>query len=264
MCLLLLSYKTHPNYKLILAANRDEFYDRPAAPLQNWEDHPELFAGRDLKENGTWLGITKKDRIAAITNYRDMSKINYNAPTRGKLVTDFLLNEVTPEKYTSLLIENADIYNGYNLIYGSTEELFYFSNISKEPVKLPGGIYGLSNHLLNSPWPKVIKSKKIFSDLVNESYPSKDKLFDLLKDDEIYPDETLPETGLGKELERMVSPIFTVTEKYGTRCSSVIFADYDNNIEFTEKSYNNKTKEWITASFSFKLEKSSFNKTYHQ
>jgi uncharacterized protein with NRDE domain len=254
MCLLLLSYKTNPNYKLIIAANRDEFYERPTAVLHNWENHPELFAGKDLQGNGTWLGVTKKGKIAAITNYRDMSKIKDNAPTRGKLVIDFLLNEIPPEQYTNLLLGKADIYNGYNLIYGNSDDLYYLSNINKEPVKLSKGIYGLSNHLLDSPWPKVVKSKNIFSELIKEHSPSKKKMFELLKDDEIYPDESLPETGLGIDLERMVSPIFTVTEKYGTRSSSVIFIDVNNNVEFTEKSYDNKNKEWTTTSFSFKIE----------
>ncbi len=254
MCLLLLSYKINPNYKLIIAANRDEFYDRPAALLHNWEKHPELFAGKDLRGSGTWLGVTKKGRIAAITNYRDMSRIKDNAPTRGKLVTDFLLNEIPLEQYTNLLLESADIYNGYNLIYGNSDNLYYLSNISKEPVKLQKGVYGLSNHLLDSPWPKVVKSKRIFSELIKEPNPSKNKLFDLLKDDEIYPDKSLPETGLGRELERMVSPIFTVTEKYGTRSSSVIMFDFNNNVEFTEKSYNNKNKELTTISISFTIE----------
>ena len=182
-----------------------------------------------------------------------MAKINNDAPTRGKLVTDFLLSEIPPEKYTNLLSETADIYNGYNLIYGNMDELYYFSNINKEPVKLSKGIYGLSNHLMDTPWPKVIKSKKIFSEILKEANPSRNKLFDLLKDDEIYPDETLPETGLEKELERLVSPIFTVTEKYGTRSSSVIFIDFDNNVEFTEKSYNHTDKKWTTTAFSFKI-----------
>ena len=254
MCLLLLSYKINPNYKLIVAANRDEFYDRPASLLHNWENHSDLYAGKDLKENGTWLGVTKKGRIAAITNYRDMAKIKVNAPTRGKLVSDFLLNKMSPELYADLLMETTDNYNGYNLIFGYCDSLYYFSNISKEPVKLSEGIYGLSNQLLDSQWPKVIKSKKIFSEIINEPNPSINKLFDLLKDDEVYPDETLPETGLGKELERMVSPIFTVTEKYGTRSSSIIFIDVNNNVEFTEKSYNHSSKEWTTTSISFKIE----------
>jgi uncharacterized protein with NRDE domain len=151
MCLLLISYKSHARYKLILAANRDEFYERPTALLHNWDDHNELFAGKDLKEKGTWLGVSRNGKVSAITNYRDMSKIKEKAPTRGKLVTDFLLNEIPVDKYSDILLEKADIYNGYNLIYGNFDDLYYFSNISTEQIRLSPGIYGLSNHLLDTP-----------------------------------------------------------------------------------------------------------------
>jgi uncharacterized protein with NRDE domain len=253
MCLLLLAYKTHPNYKLIIAANRDEFYERPALPLHNWESTPELFAGKDIQGKGTWLGITKNGKIAAITNYRDMNKIKFDAPTRGKLITDFLLRDTPAEKYSDILLETAEMYNGYNLIYGYVDNLFYFSNINKEPVELPAGIHGLSNHLLDTPWPKVVKSKKKFSKIMEEKNPPEDKLFELLSDNEIF-DKDLPDTGLGKELERMVSPISTVTEKYGTRSSSVIFVNLDNNVRFTEKSLINENKKWKTSSINFKIE----------
>jgi uncharacterized protein with NRDE domain len=252
MCLLLLAYKTHPNNKLIIAANRDEFYERPALPLHKWESTPEIFAGKDIQGKGTWLGITKNGKIAAITNYRDMNKIKADAPTRGKLITDFLLRKTTAEKYSDILLETADTYNGYNLIYGDVDNLFYFSNINKEPIKLSSGIHGISNHLLDTPWPKVVKSKKEFTKIISEKNPSEDKLFQLLRDSEIFNKE-LPDTGLGKELERMVSPIFTVTEKYGTRSSSVIFVDLDNNVTFTEKSLVNENKKWKTSSFNFKI-----------
>ncbi len=253
MCLLLLAYKTHPNYKLIIAANRDEFYERPALPLHNWEGNPELFAGKDIQGKGTWLGITKNGKIAAITNYRDMNKIKLDAPSRGKLVTDFLLHKTTSENYSNILLETADMYNGYNLIYGDVDNLFYFSNINKEPIKLSSGIHGLSNHLLDTPWPKVVKSKKEFFKIIEEENPSEDKLFQLLGDNEIF-NKDLPETGLGKELERMVSPIFTVTEKYGTRSSSVILVDLHENVTFTEKSLINENKKWKISSFNFKIE----------
>jgi uncharacterized protein with NRDE domain len=255
MCLLLFAYNAHPNYKLILAANRDEFYERETKPLHNWKENSDLYAGKDLKEGGTWLGITSKGKIAAITNYRDMSKIKSNAPTRGKLITDFLLNKVSPERYSAILMKTAEKYNGYNLIFGRMEDLFYFSNETKETLKLSSAIYGLSNHLLDTPWPKVKKSRKRFIEILEEPVPSKYELFELLKDNEIYPDEDLPETGLPKDLERMVSPIFTVAGNYGTRSSSVIFIDKDDNVQFIEKSLNNYTKEWETSSFNFKIEK---------
>jgi uncharacterized protein with NRDE domain len=254
MCLLLIAYNAHPNYRLILAANRDEFYNRPALPLHNWKDNPELFAGKDLEGGGTWLGITANGKVAAITNYRDMAKIKAGAPTRGKLVTDFLLNNISPEKYSNILIKTSDVYNGYNLVFGTLENLYYFSNQTKEIIKLSSAIYGLSNHLLDTPWPKVQKSKRRFIEILEEPVPSKYELFQLLKDNEIF-NKDLPETGLPKEMERLVSPIFTLTDKYGTRSSSIIFIDKDDNVQFIEKSLNSENNGWETSSFNFKIEK---------
>ena len=258
MCLLLLAYKSHPNYKIILAANRDEFYKRPTLPLHNWKNHPELFAGKDLEGKGTWLGITKTGKLAAITNYRDMASIKKNAPTRGKLVTDFLMNKIPAEKYSDILIKTTKIYNGYNLIYGEINNLYYFSNLNDKALKFSPGIYGLSNHLLDTPWPKVIKSKKKFSKILEETIPSKYELFELLLDSEIFPEKELPNSGLSKELEKMVSPIFTSSDEYGTRSSSVILIDNENNVHFMEKSLN-VNKEWETSSVDFEIKKINLN-----
>lgn len=255
MCLLLFSYKNHPGYKLIAAANRDEFYERPALPAHNWKDNPVLYAGKDLKGCGTWLGITKTGRFAAITNYRDMSKIKRDAPTRGKLVVDFLINNFTPENYAKQLIKTADNFNGYNLIFGTIDELFYFSNQTKKLEKLTSGIHGLSNHLLDTPWPKVEKSKKEFSAILSEKNPPKEKLFNLLSDSEIFPDDKLPDTGLEISLERMVSPIFIKSEVYGTRSSTLIFIDNKNNVTFIERSFNQKNKKPEDSQFNFKIKK---------
>jgi uncharacterized protein with NRDE domain len=254
MCLLLLAYQYHPNYKIILAANRDEFYKRPALPLHNWKDHPELFAGKDLEGKGTWLGITKTGKLAVITNYRNMGSIKKDAPTRGKLVTDFLLNKIAAERYSDILIKTGNIYNGYNLIYGEIDNLYYFSNLKDKASKLSPGIYGLSNHLLDTPWPKVVKSKREFSKILEEETPSKYELFEILLDNEIFADEELPDTGLPRDLEKMVSPIFTSTDEYGTRSSSVILIDQDNNVLFMEKSLNDN-KEWETSSIDFEIKK---------
>ncbi len=184
-----------------------------------------------------------------------MANIKLDAPTRGNLITRFLLDNITSADYSKQLLKTADLYNGYNLVYGKIDDLYYFSNILKESVELTPGIHGLSNHLMDTPWPKVIKSKKEFSQILKEANPSDNKLFELLKDNEVFNDEILPDTGLGKELERRVSPIFTLTEKYGTRSSSLIFVDNNNNVTFTQKSFNNKNKEWKTVSFNFKIER---------
>ncbi len=253
MCLLLVSYKTHPKYKIIIAANRDEFYNRPAAPAEFWIDEPDMLSGKDLKAGGTWLGITKKGRFASITNYRDPKTMKVNAPTRGELVTNFLRGDDSPLEYSKKLLSSADLYNGYNLLFADKESFNYFSNQTKKLLVLSSGIYGLSNHLLDTPWPKVEKSKKSFKNILNEEHISSDNLFAILSDSSMPPDELLPDTGIGLEIERAVSPIFVKTPIYGTRSSTVILIDYNGNVTFTEKSLINDSKDWLPKSFQFKF-----------
>lgn len=253
MCLLLIAYKKHPNYKIIVAANRDEFHERPTKPAHFWTENNSLLAGKDLKENGTWLGITKTGRFAALTNYRDMSKIKTNAPTRGKLVSNFLLENIDAKDYHKILLKKSDEYNGYNLIFGDINNLFYLSNVSREFKEINERIHGLSNHLLDTPWPKVTKAKQKFMEILKDNKPHEEKIFSLLFDSTTFPDKDLPKTGLPAEMERLVSPIFTVTEKYGTRSSTVILIDNDDNISFTEKSFNSKKENINTNHFSFKI-----------
>ncbi len=253
MCLLLVSYKTHPKYKMIIAANRDEFYNRPASSADFWSDEPAILAGRDLKAGGTWLGITRKGRFAAITNYRDPKSMKTNAPSRGELVINFLTGNNSLSEFSKELLSSSDLYNGYNLLYADKESIRYFSNQTKKQLVLSPGIYGLSNHLLDTPWPKVEKSKKSFKNILNKEFISTENLFDILSDSSIPSDELLPDTGLGLEIERAVSPIFVKTPQYGTRSSTAILIDYDDNVIFTEKSLNDDLKEWSTKSFQFKL-----------
>ena len=151
MCLLLLAIRTHPEYKLILAANRDEYYDRPTAAANFWEEAPHLLAGRDLRTRGTWLGITRKGRIAAITDYRDPASVKANTTSRGRLVSDFLLGEESPAEYLDKLAKEQDRYNGFNLIIGEKDRLYWYSNRGDGARKLSPGIYGLSNRLLDTP-----------------------------------------------------------------------------------------------------------------
>ncbi len=253
MCLLLVSYKTHPKYKFIVAANRDEFYKRPASPAKFWDDEPNLLAGKDLQACGTWLGITRQGRFSAITNYRDMKVVKENAPSRGELVTNFLKENDSPSDFSKKLLSSADLYNGYNLLFADKQSFNYFSNQTKKLLTLSPGVYGLSNHLLDTPWPKVEKSKKSFKSILNKELVSTEDLFDILSDSSIPPDELLPDTGLRLEIERAVSPIFVKTTFYGTRSSTVILIDYDGNVTFTEKSLINNSNEWSTNSFQFQF-----------
>jgi uncharacterized protein with NRDE domain len=253
MCLLYIANNVHKEYKFILAANRDEFYDRPSLSAHFWENHPDLLAGKDLKAGGTWLGITKSGRLAAITNYRDMKNIKPNAPSRGSLTTDFLVGSSSPEEYYSSVEKEAQLYNGFNLIFGNAadNDLYYFSNQSNEFKKLDAGTYGLSNCLLDTPWPKVEKVKARFSDLINEEAFNEEKAFDILYDMETAEDSLLPDTGVGPELEKLLSSVFIKFQGYGTRCSTLILIDRQNKATFTEKTYFHEKDEFKEKNFQF-------------
>jgi len=237
MCLILFSYNSHPHYKLILASNRDEFYERPTKQLHKWADK-NILAGQDKMNNGTWLGLTADWKLAAITNYRDLSNIKDNAPSRGLLVSNFLENNDSPTNYLNKISTSASDYNGYNLLVGDKNGMYYFSNIENKIEKIKPGVHGLSNRFLNTPWPKVENGKKEFERIIGlgKEIPI-DEIFKLLSDTTQAPDEELPDTGVGIEWERVLAPIFIKTEAYGTRASSIILIDDNDQITLIEKSY---------------------------
>ena len=254
MCLIVFANNVHPKYKLIFAANRDEFYDRPTTQANFWNDHPELLAGKDLQAGGTWMGITKKGKFAAITNFRDLKNHRNDAPSRGKLTVDFLANHIHTEEYYGLLKSDLNKFNGFNLILGNIDELYYFSNKNEELKKLEPGIHGISNAVLNTPWPKVEKSKKQLEALLGQNEIHPNEVMNILYDKNKANDVDLPDTGVGIELERLLSPVFIKSEKYGTRCSTVVLVDRDNTVSFIEKSYLPEEDEFSTSEFNFKLE----------
>jgi uncharacterized protein with NRDE domain len=238
MCLILFSWKTHPKYKLVLAANRDEFYERPTAVAAQWEDQLEVVAGRDLQAGGTWIGATKTgERIAGITNYRDPQNIDPNAHSRGELTTNYLLSKETPLAYI-LGIKNSNIqYNGFNLLVGDSEHMFYYNNVNHEITELQPGTYGLSNGFFQENWPKLKKGREALEELVKTNMLDNHALFEILNDSELADHNLLPKTGIPLEWERALSPLFITTEKYGTRCSTLIHLDYEDKGKFTEKTY---------------------------
>ena|SRR5688500_8435705 len=185
MCLIFIAVKNHSRYKLIVAANRDEFYKRRTAPASFWKDHPEILGGRDLEASGTWLGMTKNGRICMVTNFRDLRNINPNAPSRGKLVTDFLLDKIPAEAYLQKVEAYAKKYNGFSLIAGTVDSLHYFSNYKDGLILLNSGLFGLSNHLLETPWPKVEKGKKEIEILLKSQVIKAEDLFKVLSDESI-------------------------------------------------------------------------------
>ena len=244
MCLILLAWQAHPDYPLVVAANRDEFFSRPSAPVAFWQDAPQLLAGRDLDAGGTWLGVNRYGRFGALTNYREGRQAAANAPSRGALVTNFLLENDDPATYLDRLAARGAHYNGFNLLVGeglgqvdgTQQRLGYYSNRSTAPRWLTPGIYGLSNHLLDTPWPKLATAKAAFTAAL-QNLPSETAFFKLLADPEIVPDTHLPETGVPLEWERILSAIFVSSPDYGTRASSLLTIDREGAVMLAERSF---------------------------
>ena len=253
MCLILFAWKTHPAYPLILAANRDEFTERPSAPAAFWDDAPDLLAGRDLKAGGTWLGITRSGRLAAVTNYRDPASLKKEAPSRGQLVSDYLRGGESPEEYLQRLAPRAGRYNGFSLLVGDRSKLLCYSNRG-EMVRPEPGIHGMSNRLLDTPWPKVAEGKKALSALLQaEKGVPPEALFSLLADRTPPPDDRLPDTGVGLAWERLLSPLFIESPAYGTRSSTVLLIDRNGGVNFIERVFNGAADPWMTARFAFRI-----------
>ena len=252
MCLILLAYKQHPKYKLILIANRDEFYERPTKEAQWWSSKEEILAGKDLEGGGSWLGINRSGKFAALTNYRDPFNIKNKAPTRGHLVTNYLENRQDDITYMGSLERRGHSYNGFNLLFGDANQVNYYSNYHKSVMGLEAGIYGLSNALLDTPWPKVVKGKEKLKRLIeNGNDFSIENAFENLCDSALAEDDKLPDTGIGYDREKAISSMFIETSDYGTRCSSIILIDYDNKVSFHEKSYI--PEGYVSSDFEIKL-----------
>lgn len=234
MCLIVFAWKQHPEFPLLLAANRDEFYARPALAATWWEDAPHVYAGKDLEAGGTWMGINKQGRFAAITNIRNGEGKKSGAPSRGKIVADFLRNDISPASYLHELKADAKHYAGFNLIIGDSKELFWFSNETLQAQILQPGVYGLSNGSLDTPWPKVNLAKTQFEKLMQQSAPDQ-AYFELLADTTPAPDHSLPQTGVSLEWERLLSSIFIQSDIYGTRVSSLIKCHVDGTAHLTER-----------------------------
>ncbi|MET0683190.1 MAG: NRDE family protein [Casimicrobiaceae bacterium] len=236
MCLALIAFAAHPRYRLVIAANRDEFHARPAAPAAWWTEG--FLAGRDLKEGGTWLGIDRRGRVALLTNVRDPSQHDPRAPSRGALVPRLLASNAAPSESLPALVRDAARYNGYNLLAGDAGTLMWGSNRAAAPVELGPGIYGVSNHLLDTPWPKVEHTKRAFRQWCAAGADDLAPLFALLHDTERAPDAMLPATGVTLERERMLSSPFIVSPDYGTRCSTVVTVEHDGAAHFIERSFD--------------------------
>ncbi len=254
MCLIFISIQDHPRYKLIVAANRDEFHMRDTAPADFWPDAPSVLGGRDLEANGTWLGIAKTGRISLLTNYRDPNNIDPAAPSRGHLVSDFLQQNVPGDQYLQHVVEDGKKYNGYNLLAGTMDDLWYHSNYAQGIQRLPPGFHGLSNHLLNTPWPKVERGKALLLPILQKPVLTQSELFEFLYDERRASDDQLPDTGIGLERERVLSSMFIKSPNYGSRCSTVILIDKQNHVQFSERVYDLTTFAPTTRDFEFDID----------
>jgi uncharacterized protein with NRDE domain len=223
---------------LIAAANRDEFYDRPTAPAAWWQDHPQVFAGRDLKSGGTWMGVTKNGRYAAITNVRNPSEHRDDAPSRGTLVSDFLTGQSSAKEYIEQIAPHAADFNGFNLLVGDHDTMVWFSNKASDDSRngkpLAPGVYGISNGGLDTCWPKVVRAKAQFASLLCQCAPE-EAFFDMLTDTTQASDCRLPKTGVSMELERVLSSVCIESPNYGTRVSTVVKLDAANNAVLYER-----------------------------
>lgn len=253
MCLILVAWRAHPRYPLVIAANRDEFFSRPTAGASFWPDG-HILAGRDIQGGGTWLGISRAGRIAALTNYRDPTRQRGGLPSRGRLVTDFLMSDEPAAAWLHDLAPATGQYNGFNLIVGEVvaSSLACLSSVTGEIRTLEPGIYGLSNHLLDSPWPKVDAAKSALSTALG-ALPEDGPLFDLLHDETIHPDNALPRTGVSLEWERLLSSAFVRAPGYGTRCSTVVMVNSAGTTVFDEQTWLEGAKPGQRRRYRFKL-----------
>lgn len=234
MCLIVFAWRPGHAQPLIVAANRDEFYARPARPLAVWEATDGIHAGRDLEAGGTWLGITAHGRFAALTNIRDPGQ-PLGHRSRGELVADYLAGSQSPAQYLADVAARAGQYSGFNLLAGTLDELHYLNSQEAQPVCLQAGVYGLSNARLDTPWPKLRKARAALEGNLHDPQP--ERLLKLLADAEPAPQAQLPDTGVGLQTEILLSSVFITSGNYGTRASTVLIVSADGQQRIIERSF---------------------------
>lgn len=250
MCLILVAWRRHRDFPLVLAANRDEYYSRPSAVAGPWPGHPEVIGGRDLLQGGSWLAMSRQGRFAVVTNYREPPPAILPPRSRGLLVRDFLLSRQSPADYLAEIEPQGSLYSGFSLLAGDASDLGYLSNRGAGCRLLEPGLYGISNALLDSPWFKVIEGKRRLSALLASSPLDQSGIFQLLAD----PDPpVLPAAEMvdGDVMAGPQSPIFIRTAGYGTRCSSLLWLDRNGGLTLVERSFESGTSQWRQVRYRF-------------
>ncbi|WP_114748149.1 NRDE family protein [Pleomorphovibrio marinus] len=242
MCLIAFKWMDHPVYKLVLVANRDEYYDRPSQGLHKWEEG--FYAGKDLKAGGTWMGFHPSGKFAALTNYRDIPNELNMSQSRGDLVKNFLTGNLGPKEYTKELESKKFDYNGYNLLVAEGKEMYYSSNYMEGNLKVPSGLHGLSNALLNVPWPKLSAAKAQLSKKTDATQLCLDSLLQQLQSKDTVEDLFLPKTGLEYQHEKAVSAQFIeVKNYYGTVNTTALLWGHDGKVRIKERRFIPKLEE---------------------
>lgn len=252
MCLILFAWQVRPDHPLVLAANRDEYFRRPTRPAHYWDDAPGVLGGRDLEAGGSWLGVDTRGRVAAVTNYREPPRARAGELSRGLLVSDFLKGDKAAADYLREVIRWQRRYDAFNLLLADATGLYFYSSREPDYRALAPGCYGISNGELDCPWPKVKKGKQVLRRQLGSGQAlDSEALFDLLADDTPAADRELPDTGVGLEIERKLSPIFINLDGYGTRCSTVLIMGAQGNVFFAERNFDATGKALDTGRFEF-------------
>jgi len=255
MCLILISYKQFDKFPLIIAANRDEYFERPSQAAHFWNDNPFILAGRDLKHGGSWLGISRQGRFAAVTNFREPSNKIASATSRGTLVSKYLMSDISAGNYLEDLLDQIDQFDGFNLLVGDTNALYFLGSLEKQIRILDTGVYGISNGIFDCPWPKVIQGKQRLAEIMNKSgQPDETAFFKLLANETVPPDDELPDTGVGLEWEQKLGSIFVKADPFGTRCSTLLSIDVKRQVRFSERNFDHAGNDLGTEGYSFNLE----------
>lgn len=257
MCLIALAWQTDPERPLVLIANRDEFQNRPAAPLAYWSEAPQVAAGRDLRACGTWLGATRNGRMAAVTNVREPGDLLPQPRSRGALTTDFLLGAASAAEHAEVLQASAAEYAGYNLLLWDGRDLIYASNRPRPNwQRVAPGVHGLSNAQLDTPWPKTVWARERLDGWMSQTPPTDaDALLQAMTERRVAEDWALPDTGVGLEAERVLAPPFIHRPGYGTRCTTWLQIGRDGLVQMRERRYDADARPAGDSALDFTIER---------